>query len=65
MELANGSLAYLPMTEAYERGGYETEFSAKVYGLYMLTDRTQPIIEQAAKELLSELAARQTHIQEE
>jgi neutral ceramidase len=63
VELANGSLAYLPTTEAYRKGGYETEFSAKVYGLYMLTDQTQPIIEQAARELLAELSDRTPIVQ--
>ncbi|MFW5776350.1 MAG: neutral/alkaline non-lysosomal ceramidase N-terminal domain-containing protein [Spirochaetota bacterium] len=58
VELANGSLCYLPTSEAYEKGGYETEFSAKVYGLYMLTAQTQEIIERAAAELLGELAER-------
>ncbi len=54
--LANGSLCYLPTAEAFRTGGYETEFSAKVYGLYMLTPETQGIIERSVEELLGELA---------
>lgn len=55
VELANGSLCYLPTADAFRRGGYETDFAAKVYGLHMLTDRAQEIVERAAAELLREL----------
>jgi hypothetical protein len=65
VELANGSLAYLPTAEAYKNGGYEIDFSAKVYGLYMLTEQTQPIIEETVSELLAELAARSPDTQED
>jgi hypothetical protein len=56
VELANGNLCYLPTSEAYVRGGYETEFSAKVYGVYFLDERSQPAVETAAGGLLAELA---------
>ncbi len=53
--LANGALCYLPTTKAFTKGGYETEFSAKVYGLYTPTADAQQIVERAADELLSDL----------
>jgi hypothetical protein len=51
-ELTNGSFCYIPTAAAYDRGGYETEFSAKVYGLYMLTRDAQQIVEETAGKLL-------------
>ena len=53
VEMANGSLCYLPTSVAYRRGGYETEFSAKVYGTYMLTEEAQALVENGAAELLN------------
>jgi neutral ceramidase len=55
-ELTNGSLCYIPTASAFDRGGYETEFSAKVYGLYMLTREAQRIVEETAWKLLAEAA---------
>ncbi len=57
VELANGAIAYLPTAEAFKKGGYETDFSAKVYGVYMLSEETESTIESAARELFSRLAA--------
>ena len=42
--LSNGSLCYIPTADAYEAGGYETDFSAKVYGLYMLTQEAEELV---------------------
>lgn len=53
VELANGSLCYLPTKDAFERGGYEIDFSAKVYGLYMLTGEAEAVILGGAQRLLS------------
>lgn len=57
-ELTNGSFCYIPTDEAYKRGGYETDFSAKVYGLYMLTEDAASIVRRSAATLLSELDSR-------
>ena len=54
-ELTNGSLCYLPTADAYERGGYETEFASKVYGVYFLDQRAQPAVEEGARELLEKI----------
>lgn len=45
IEMANGSTCYLPTRKAFEKGGYELDFSSKVYGLYSITADTQDIIE--------------------
>ncbi|MFP4383832.1 MAG: hypothetical protein ACLFST_02380 [Spirochaetia bacterium] len=55
-ELTNGSFCYIPTASAFDRGGYETDFSAKVYGLYMLTRDAQEIVENAAERLLRSAA---------
>ncbi len=62
-ELTNGSLCYIPTTAAFERGGYETDFSAKVYGLYMLKANAQEIVEAAAGKLLNAAAEQNNNIQ--
>jgi hypothetical protein len=64
-ELTNGSLCYIPTTAAFERGGYETDFSAKVYGLYMLKANAQEIVETAAGKLLNAAAEQNNNIQGE
>jgi hypothetical protein len=53
IELANGSFCYLPTRDAFERGGYEIDFSAKVYGLYMLTSEAEELIVEAAARLFA------------
>ncbi|MFW6211965.1 MAG: neutral/alkaline non-lysosomal ceramidase N-terminal domain-containing protein [Spirochaetota bacterium] len=60
VQLANGAIAYLPTAKAFRKGGYETDFSAKVYGVYMLTEETEQIIEGAARKLFAQLAANAT-----
>ncbi|MDQ1326819.1 MAG: Ceramidase alk protein [Candidatus Poribacteria bacterium] len=45
VEMANGSTCYLPTRKAFEKGGYELDFSSKVYGIYSITADTQDIIE--------------------
>lgn len=54
-ELTNGSLCYLPTSDAYARGGYETEFASKVYGIHFLNGQAEPIVEEAARKLLISL----------
>ena len=48
VEMANGAIGYLPTRKAFEQGGYETEYAAKVYGTYLLTPDTQSIVEEGA-----------------
>ena len=48
VEMANGAIGYLPTRKAFEQGGYETEYAAKVYGTYLLTPETQSIVEEGA-----------------
>jgi len=48
IEMANGAIGYLPTRKAFERGGYETEYAAKIYGTYLLTPDTQSIVEEGA-----------------
>ena len=45
VEMANGSTCYLPTRKAFEKGGYELDFSSKIYGIYSITADTQDIIE--------------------
>jgi neutral ceramidase len=52
VELANGSVNYLPTRRAFSEGGYELDLASKVYGIYALTPDVQDIIERAAAELL-------------
>jgi len=52
VEMANGAIGYLPTRKAFERGGYETEYAAKVYGTYLLTPDTQSIVEEGAKKAI-------------
>ena len=53
IEVANGSINYLPTRKAYEKGGYELGFATKVYGIYSLTPETQDIIEEGAIKAIS------------
>jgi neutral ceramidase len=52
LELTNGALCYLPTKSAFDKGGYELDMASKVYGLYLLTDEVQGIVEKTANDLL-------------
>jgi neutral ceramidase len=53
IEMANGATCYLPTRKAFEKGGYELDFSSKVYGIYSVTADTQDIIEGETISLLN------------
>lgn len=53
IEMANGSTCYLPTRKAFEKGGYELDFSSKVYGVYSMTADTQNIIEDETIKILN------------
>jgi len=53
VELANGSISYIPTDAELERGGYEVDLASKVYGLYTLKPGVQALVETAARELLA------------
>jgi len=48
VELANGSISYIPTRAEFKRGGYEMDLASKVYGLYTLTPDVQEVVEKAA-----------------
>jgi neutral ceramidase len=53
VEMANGATCYLSTRKAFEKGGYELDFSSKVYGIYSITADTQDIIEGETIKLLN------------
>jgi len=53
VELANGSINYLPTRKAFDKGGYELDFATKVYGIYALTPDTQSVTEEGALKAIS------------
>ena len=52
VEMANGTMGYLPTRKTFEQGGYEPEFAAKIYGTCLLTPNTQSIIEEGAERII-------------
>lgn len=53
--VANGSLCYIPTREAFAEGGYETDFSAKVYGLYQVTDAAADLIVESVRAAIKQI----------
>ena len=52
IEMANGTICYLPTREAFDKGGYEPEYASKIYGTYLLTPDIQSIIEEGAARII-------------